>query len=106
VFRLVAYQNERVLDTYEKNLAIAPLLSEGSRLELDEPFLQQLAQRGGGAYFRETEADQLLQRLGGKHARKVTLQESSLVEAGPWFLLALLALLVYEWLLRRKMSLF
>ena len=106
VFRLVAYQNERVLDTYEKNLAIAPLLSEGSRLELDEPFLQQLAQRGGGAYFRETEADQLLQRLGGKHARKVTLQESSLVEAGPWFLLALLALLVCEWLLRRKMSLF
>lgn len=106
VFRLVAYQNERVLDTYEKNLAIAPRLSEGSRLELDEPFLQQLAQRGGGAYFRETEADQLLQRLGGKHARRVTLQESSLVEAGPWFLLALLALLVCEWMLRRKMSLF
>ena len=106
VFRLVAYQGERVLETYEKNLAIAPLLSEGSRLEVDEPFLQQLAQRGGGAYFRETDADQLLQRIGGRHARRVTLQESSLVEAGPWFLLALLALLVFEWILRRKMSLF
>jgi uncharacterized membrane protein len=106
VFRLVAYQGERVLETYEKDLAIAPLLSEGSRLEIDEPFLQQLARQGGGAYFRETDADQLLQRIGGKHARRVTVQESSLVEAGPWFLLALLALLVLEWMLRRKMSLF
>jgi uncharacterized membrane protein len=77
VFRLVAYQNDRVLETYEKDLAIAPLLSEGSRLELDEPFLQQLAQRGGGAYFRETDADQLLQRM-----------------------------LVCEWILRRKTGLF
>jgi hypothetical protein len=106
VFRLVAYQGERVLETYEKDLAIAPLLSEGSRLEIDEPFLQQLARQGGGAYFRETDADQLLQPIGGQHARRVTVQESSLVEAGPWFLLALLALLVLEWMLRRKMSLF
>jgi uncharacterized membrane protein len=106
MFRLVAYQGERVLETFEKNLAIAPLLSEGSRLELDEPFLQQLAQRGGGAYFREADADQLLQRIGGRHARRAILQESSLVEAGPWLLLALLALLVAEWMLRRKMGLF
>ena len=106
VFRLVAYQDDRVLETYEKNLAIAPLLSEGSRLEIDEPFLQQLAQRGGGAYFRETDADQLLQRIGGKHARRVTLQESSLLEVGPWFLLLLLGFLVFEWIIRRRMSLF
>jgi uncharacterized membrane protein len=105
-FRLVAYQGERVLESYEKNLAIAPLLSEGSRLEVDEPFLRQLAQQGGGAYFRETDADQLLQRIGGRHSRRAALQESSLVEAGPWFLLALLALLVLEWILRRKMGLF
>ncbi len=105
-FRLVAYQNERVLESFEKTLAVAPLLSEGSRLEVDQPFLQQLAQRGGGACFRETDADQLLQRLGGKHNRRVTVQESSLVEAGPWFLAGFLVLLVFEWFLRRKMGLF
>jgi hypothetical protein len=105
VFRLVAYQNDRVLEVCEKNLAVAPLLPEGARLEIDEPFLRQLAQRGGGAYFRETEANQLLQHLGGQRTRQVTVQESSLVEAGPWFLLALLAILLLEWILRRKMGL-
>lgn len=105
-FRLVAYRSERVLETYEKVLPIGPRLAEGSRLELDEPFLKQLAERGGGAYFREAEASQLLERLAGKHARKTTVQESSLVEAGPWFVVAFLAVLVAEWILRRKMSLF
>jgi len=68
--------------------------------------LRRLAEQGGGAYFRETDAAQLPQRIGGRHARRVTRQESPLVEAGPWFLLALLAPLVLEWIFRRKMSLF
>jgi len=105
LFRLVAYQNERVHEAYEKNLAVAPLLPEGARLELDEPFLRQLAQRGGGAFFRESEAHQLPQLIAGKHARKVTVQESSLVETGPWFLAAFLGLLVLEWAFRRRMGL-
>ncbi len=105
-FRLVAYQGERVLETYEKSFAIAPLMAEGSRLELDEPLLKQLAERGGGAYFRENEAGQLLERVAGKHTRKVTVEESSLTEAGPWFALVFLAVLVFEWILRRKLSLF
>jgi len=106
LFRLVCSQNNRVIETFEKTLLIGPMLPEGSHLEVDDAFLQQLAQRGGGAYLRESEAEQLPQRLGAKHRRRVTLQESSLVEAGPWFLLAFVALLVFEWILRRRMSLF
>ncbi len=105
-FRLVAYQTDRVLESYEKNFPVAPLVAEGSRLELDELFLKQLAERGGGAYFKEAEAAQFLQRVTGNNLRKVTVEKSSLAEAGPWFTLAFLGVLVGEWILRRRMNLF
>ena len=106
LFRLVAYQGERVLDTCEKTFAVAPGLPEGSRLELDEPFLKQLAQNGGGSYYREGAARQFLERIRAGHTRKVTLEESSLVEAGPWFAAAFLMILIGEWILRRRINLF
>jgi uncharacterized membrane protein len=105
-FRLVAYRGERVLETYEKSFSVAPLAAEGSHLELDEGFLRKLAEQGGGAYYHESEAGQLLERLSGKHTRKVTVQKSSLVEVGPWFAGAFLFVLVCEWTLRRRMNLF
>ena len=40
------------------------------------------------------------------YVRKVMVEESSLVEAGPWFVLVFLAVLVLEWTLRRKVNLF
>jgi len=104
--RLVAYQGDRVLETYEKNFSIAPLVAEGSRLEVDEPFLKQLAARGGGAFFREAEADGLVAHLADKHARRLTVQESSIVEAGPWFAGLFALVLVAEWVIRRKLGLF
>jgi uncharacterized membrane protein len=105
-FRLVAYQGDRVLETYEKAFAIGPRVEEGSRLELDEVFLKRLAALGGGAYFREEEAGQFPDRLANLPARKTVVGESALVEAGPWFALVFLAVLVLEWTLRRKVNLF
>ena len=105
-FRLVAYQGERVLEAYEKAFPIAPRLAEGSRLELDEVVLRRVATLGGGTYFRESEAGQLPVRVAGRHLRKIEVEESSLVEAGPWFALVFLAVLVLEWTLRRKVNLF
>ena len=105
-FRLVAYQGERVLEAYEKTFPIAPRLEEGSRLELDEVFLKRLAALGGGLYFHENEAGQFVERVAAHPLRKVAVEESSLVEAGPWFVLAFLAVLVLEWTLRRKVNLF
>jgi uncharacterized membrane protein len=105
-FRLVAYQGDRVLETYEKTFPIGPRLDEGSRLELDEVFLQHLAGLGGGVYYREDEAGQFLEHIASHPLRKVAVEESSLVEAGPWFFLVFLAVLVLEWTLRRKVNLF
>jgi len=105
-FRLVAYQGGRVLETYEKNFPVALQVAEGSRLEVDEVFLKKLAESGGGAYFREREANQLPARFSVKNSRKVTVEESSLAEAGLWFLFVFLAGLVCEWILRRKLGLF
>ena len=105
-FRLVAYQGDRVLEAYEKTFSIAPQLEEGSRLELDEVFLKRLAALGGGVYLRESEAGQFPERAAVRPLRQVAVEESSLVEAGPWFVLVFLAVLVLEWTLRRKASLF
>ena len=106
LFRLVAYQGERVLETYEKSFALAPRVAEGTRLERDGIFLKNLTERGGGAYFPETEASRFVEGIAAKDLRKVTIEESSLVEAGPWLALAFVAALVAEWVLRRKWSLF
>jgi len=105
-FRLVAYQGDRVLEAYEKTFPIAPRVDEGSRLELDEVFLKRVAALGGGVYFREADAGQFLERIASRPLRKVAVEESSLVEAGPWFVLVFLAVLVLEWTLRRKVNLF
>ena len=105
-FRLVAYQGGRVLETYEKNFSVAPQVAEGSRLEVDGLFLKKLAVTGGGAYFPEREANQLPARFAVKSSQSVIVEESSLAEAGPWFLLVFLVVLVFEWILRRKLGLF
>jgi hypothetical protein len=69
-------------------------------------FLKRVAGLGGGVYYREEEAGQFLERVASRPLRKVAVEESSLVEAGPWFILVFLAVLVLEWTLRRKVNLF
>jgi hypothetical protein len=105
VFRLVAYQGENVLESYEKTQPVAPLLAEGSRLELDEEGLKKLAEKGGGMFLRESEAGQLAKNLAARLWQKTTLSEMPLAQAGPWFVLIVLGLLASEWWMRRKMNL-
>lgn len=104
-FKLAAYRGENLLESYEKSLRVAPLADEGSRLELDEDFLRRLAERASGAYYHEREADQFLKRAAAGLARKSVFIESSLVQAGPTFVLLLLGLLALEWFLRRRKNL-
>jgi uncharacterized membrane protein len=103
--RLVAYRSDRVLETYEKTFVVAPLAPEGSRLELDETFLARLAERGGGIFVRERDAGRIVEGLGTGLSDKTVLLESSLAEAGPWFFLTVLVVLLLEWSLRRSMNL-
>jgi hypothetical protein len=106
VLRLVATTGDRVVDTYEKVFPVAALLPEGARIEVNETLLQALATRSGGAWFREADAAQLAERLLAKTTRRVVVEESSLIEAGPWFALALATVLGLEWTLRRRAGLF
>lgn len=104
-FKLTAYRGDAMLETYEKALRVAPLMDEGSRLELDEDFLRRLAERASGAYYHERDVDQFIKRVATGLAQKSVFIESSLVQAGPWFALLFLSLLVVEWFLRRKKNL-
>jgi len=104
-FRLVAYQGEAVVDSYEKMVPVAPPLAEGSRLELDEDALKKLAERSGGAYFHESQADEIGKTLAARFLEKSITTETPLVTAGPYFALLVLALCGVEWWLRRKANL-
>jgi hypothetical protein len=105
VYRLVAYQGDAVLETYEKTLPVAPLLPEGSKLELDEDMLRKLAEKGGGSYVRESEADQLSKMLAAKFWQKTIVTETPVATSGPHFAVMVMVLLVVEWWLRRKANL-
>jgi len=104
-FRLVAYQGEAVVDSYEKMVPVAPPLAEGSRLELDEDALKKLAERSGGAYFHESQADEIGKTLAARFLEKSITTETPLVTAGPYFAMVVLALCGVEWWLRRKANL-
>jgi uncharacterized membrane protein len=105
LFKLSAYRGDALLENYEKTLRVAPLADEGSRLELDEDFLRHLAERASGAYYPEKDADQFLKRVATGLAQKSVFIESSLVQAGPWFALLVLGLLIAEWFFRRRKNL-
>ncbi len=105
VFRLTASRGDRLVETYEKTLSVAPRADEGARLELDEGLLKQLAGRTGGRYFAERDAGQFVKLVAAGLAQKSVFVESSLVQAGPWFALLFVALLVLEWVLRRRKNL-
>jgi hypothetical protein len=101
-FRLVVYQDERVADTYDKLLVVAPRLGEGNRLRVDDAMLRAATAAIGAAYAPEFQAEQVLAKLQGTLAGRPTVSEASLVNGNPWYLAGVLALLVTEWVLRRR----
>jgi uncharacterized membrane protein len=104
-FELQATQNGELLDTYVRTFNAAPVRSEGSRLALNDRFLESMASRTGGRYVHETESDALLDELERSLAPPTVRAEVSLVREGPWFVILLLAVLVCEWYLRRRWDL-
>jgi uncharacterized membrane protein len=105
-FKLTAFRAQEAIETYEKAIAAAPLLPEGARLELNGAFLGELARKGGGLYVAESDAGRLLDHLAQRSTQRFIVTETSLVHGGPWFLVVFVAVLVAEWVLRRKLNLF
>jgi uncharacterized membrane protein len=105
VFKLAAYQKNAPIESYEKTLRVAPLLDEGTKLDLDEAFLGRLAERMGGSYIRAGEVERLAAQLKTGLLDRRSFLETSVVHSGPWYFLAILLLFVVEWILRRRFHL-
>jgi hypothetical protein len=103
--RVVAYRDGAVLDTYERGFDVAPALPEGARLARDDAGLERLATTHGGIHVGEEAPGAINAWLAGLAPAPRTLGVSSLVLDTPWWLVALVAALLWEWLTRRRKNL-
>jgi hypothetical protein len=106
LFEVHTYVGEKLLESYEKMLLVGPRLNEGANLEVDHAFLDNLAMRGGGAYFREADFEELIETLRSRLMDYAVSLEIPLVQDRYIYLLIFLIILMLEWTLRRKMNLF
>jgi len=106
LFEAQAYLGEKLLESYEKTLVVGPSLNEGANLEVDHAFLNNLAMRGSGVYFRETDFDRLIETLISKVMDYTVSVEIPLTSHKFIYLLIFLGILMLEWTVRRKMNLF
>jgi len=106
LFEVQAYAGEKLLESYEKTLVVGPGVNEGANLEIDHAFLDDLAMRSGGAYFRETDFENLVETLRGKVMDYAVSMEIPLVQDKYIYILLFLGILMLEWTMRRKMNLF
>ena len=106
LFEVNAYVGEKLLESYEKTLVIEPSLNEGANLEVDHAFLDDLAMRSGGAYFRETDLENLVETLRNRVMDYAVSMEIPLVQDKYIYILIFLGILMLEWTMRRKMNLF
>jgi hypothetical protein len=106
VFTADAYAGERVLESYQKVLAVEPKLNEGAKLEVDHAFLDNLSARSGGAYFREADFGQLIDTLASRVMDRSVTVEMPLVQDRYVYVIIFLGILMLEWFVRRRMNLF
>jgi hypothetical protein len=106
LFEVQAYVGEKLLESYKKTLVVGPGLNEGANLEVDHAFLDNLAMQSGGAYFRETDFENLVETLRSKVIDYAVSVEIPLVQDKYIYILIFLGILMLEWTMRRKMNLF
>jgi uncharacterized membrane protein len=106
LFEINAHVGEKLLESYEKTLVVGPSVNEGANLEVDHAFLDNLAMRSGGSYFRENELDDLVESLRSRIIDYAVSVEIPLVQDKYIYILIFLVILMLEWTMRRKMNLF
>ncbi len=98
------------LDSYERVIRVGSNVSEGADLAVDHPFLENLAARSGGYYQREADAGQLIERLKAMLMTGADPHDTPLVRAPalfgllPIYILLVMGVLLWEWVLRRRMN--
>jgi uncharacterized membrane protein len=104
-FRLSAYSGANLAESYERVLPVAPLLDEGASPELKEAYLRDIAAKANGLYTGEKD----LAPVDGFLREKVVSQQSvvtvPLVDFWNVFALLVMAILILEWVLRRRLNL-
>ena len=82
----------------------APLSLERRAVVMDEDTLVRMAQRTGGRYYREEDANALVDRLKPLSAGKIVEDEIVLWQSWWWFV-PIIVLLTVEWILRKRAGL-
>lgn len=93
-----------VLARLESRIVVQPRPTEGSRLEVDMPFLTDLAGRSGGTAALE-DVSPVARAIRGQLAQSAVTVEQPLVQKGYVFPAVVLLVLVAEWLVRRRFDL-
>ena len=98
------------LDSYQRVLRVGSNVSEGADLAVDHPFLENLAARSGGNYQREADTGQLIERLKAMLMTSADPHDTPLVREPalfgvlPIFILLVMGVMLWEWVLRRRMN--
>jgi uncharacterized membrane protein len=96
------------LDSYERVIRVGASVSESADLAVEHPFLENLAARSGGNYQREADVDQLVERLKAMLMTGADPHDTPLVNALfgvlPVYILLVMGILLWEWILRRRMN--
>ena len=103
--QFTAERGGEALEVFRKTLSVAPLPDEGSHLARQDAELERLAAAGHGLYVREEQADALAATLAAYLRPVVRSETRALTSGGPWFVLGVLAAVLAELALRRRLNL-
>lgn len=97
------------LDSYTRTIRVGSSVSEAADLAVDHPFLENLATRSAGSYGREDDHEALMERLETLLLTSGDPHDTPLVHKPaifnlPIYIILLMAVLLWEWILRRRMN--
>jgi uncharacterized membrane protein len=104
-FRLSAYAGANLAESYERVLPVEPLLEEGASPELKDAYLKEIAARANGVYAYEKDLEPARDFLRQRIVSQKAAMAAPLVNFWEVFPLLILAVLVAEWVLRRRLNL-
>jgi hypothetical protein len=104
-FRLSAYSGANLAESYERALPVEPLIDEGASPELKDAYLRAIATKARGVYTGEADLAPVEAFL----REQVVAQQASVTVPLANFknilALMIIALLVGDWLFRRRLNL-
>jgi uncharacterized membrane protein len=95
---------------YTRIIHVGSSVSEAADLAVDHPFLENLAARSGGSYSHEADREELLRRLEALVLTSADPHDTPLVgklalfNIFPLYIILLMAAMLWEWVIRRRMN--